>query len=178
MNIQKKVCTPEYCIIPVRANISDRNEFLTMIRTGGERYGVTIVCLNREMIAGFSHAQTALDHAIRAWKEKDMIARTLEVEVLLYAAGTRQTGHIGPFGPEEGKHEYYLCIIPPNDTALLTLLAKMEVIEDEDWDQMSDEKRMRLMSFYGISPEELELVGHDRLLDLICERSALLTVNR
>jgi Uncharacterized conserved protein len=101
MLTQEHGYTDEYDIIPVRVTIKDRAEFLDLIRKTGEKYGVTIVCLNRNMIAGFEHVKTALVHAIRAWREDRMIARSLEMEVLLYAAGTRQTGQIAPFGPEK-----------------------------------------------------------------------------
>jgi hypothetical protein len=37
--------------------IKDRAEFLDLIRKTGEKYGVTIVCLNRNMIAGFEHVK-------------------------------------------------------------------------------------------------------------------------
>lgn len=170
--------TDEYGIIPVRVTIQDRSEFLSLIRTAGEKYGVTIVCLNRKMIAGFEHVKTALVHAIRAWKEDRMIARSLEMEVLLYAAGTRQTGQIGPFGPETGINDCYLCIIPPKPEAVASLLTWMEEVTDEDRDDMAEEKTRRLIEFFGITPEELEVTGPDRLTELIRERCALLAINR
>lgn len=178
MLIQGRKCTDEYCIIPVRVTIDDRVAFLAILRETGEQYNVTIVCLNREMIAGYGHVETTLIHALRSWKEEKRIARTLEMEVLLYAAGTRHTGQIGPFGPIVGVNNCYLCIIPPNDQAISTLLKKMEEVTNEDWSIMSEEKKRRLISFFAITPKELEITGHDRLADLISERSALLTVNR
>lgn len=178
MLTQESRYTDEYAIIPVRVFIQDRAEFLETIRKTGETYGVTIVCLNRNMIAGFEHVKTALVHAIRAWKEDRMIARSLEIEVLLYAAGTRQTGQIGPFGPEKGNNDCYLCIIPPKPEAAASLLAWMDEVRDEDWNVMSGEKTGGLIEFFGITPEELEVTGPDRVTDLIRERCALLAVNR
>ncbi len=175
---QEHIYSDEYLIIPVRVNIQDRKEFLGKVRKSGEEHDAAIVCLNREMIAGFDHVRTALEHAIRAWKEDQMIARSLEVEVLLYAAGTRQTGLIGPFGPENGTSDYYLCIIPPRPEAAAALLECMEEVNDEDWNEMPENKASRLIRAYNITPEELEVTGRDRLGDLIRERSALLAVNR
>lgn len=175
---QERRCTREYCIIPVRVYVQDRQTFLNQIREIGEQYGVTIVCLNQNMIAGYSHVETALIHALRSWNERRKIARRLEMEVLLYAAGTRQTGKIDLFGPETGDNACYLCMMPPNPEAERSLLSWMTEIHNEDWNYLSEEKKMRLIRFYGITPEELEVTGEDRVSDLIRERCALLTVNR
>lgn len=175
---QGRRCTNEYCIIPVRLDILNREEFLLAIRRTGERYEVTIACLNQKMIAGFDHVETALTHAIRAWKEERMIARSLEMEILLYAAGTRQTGQIASFGPETGMNSLYLCIIPPRAEAISSLLEWMREIGDEDWNEVSPEKMRYLIRIFGITNEELEVTGADRLSDLIRERCALLTVNK
>jgi hypothetical protein len=42
---------------------------------------------------------------------------------------------------------------------------------------LSDKKRLDIMEWFDISQKELDLVGEDRLIDLVRERSALLTVN-
>ena len=54
----------------------------------------------------------------------------------------------------------------------------MEEVRDEDWSLMSEEKKSRLIQFFEVTSEELEVTGPDRLTDLICERCALLAVNR
>ena len=130
-----------------------------------------------EMTAGFDHVRTALEHAIRAWKEGQMIARSLEVEVLL-CRRARQTGLIGPFGPENGTSDYYLMYYPSKTGGSGRLLEWMEEVNDEDWNEMSENKASRLIRAYNITTEELEVTGMDRLGDLIRERSALLAVNR
>lgn len=175
---QKNRRSEDFCIIPVRITLNDRQEFLNHIRNLGDQYDVTIICLNRDMIAGYSHVKTAMIHALRSWKEEKNIARSLEMEVLLYAAGTRQTGQIAPFGPENGINDCYLCIIPPKPEAVTSLLEGIEEVRDEDWSLMSEEKKSRLIQFFEVTSEELEVTGPDRLTDLICERCALLAVNR
>lgn len=171
-----RINTEEYCIIPVRFSIDERSGFLNFLQETGKRYGVTIVCLNREMIAGSSHVETTLKHASRAWNEGKNIARSLEIEVLLYAAGSRQTGKIGPFGPKVGNNDCYLCIIPPLGEVVTTLLSRMEEVKNEDWNEMTEDKKNRLIHFFSITPEELEVSGEEKIIDLICERSSLLTV--
>lgn len=178
MLTQEHGYTNEYDIIPVRVTIKDRAEFLDLIRKTGEKYGVTIVCLNRNMIAGFEHVKTALVHAIRAWREDRMIARSLEMEVLLYVAGTRQTGQIAPFGPQIGENFYYLCITPAEKKIITVLPDWIQEVDDKDWNIISEEKKKRLVQFFGITPEEITVTGEEQLVDLICERTALLAVNR
>ena len=49
---------------------------------------------------------------------------------------------------------------------------------DEMCDDMTPQKEERLASLFNITQEELEVVGRDRIIDLILERIALLYVNR
>ena len=48
----------------------------------------------------------------------------------------------------------------------------------QSWDEMTPDKEARLMTLFGITQEELDVVGRDRLNDLILERMALLHINR
>ncbi|NLV28432.1 MAG: hypothetical protein GXY48_14965 [Methanomicrobiales archaeon] len=168
----------DYCIIPVHFSIEDKEEFLSFLRTSGEKYNVTLVCLNKNMMAGISHVKTALIHALRSWRSEKPIARSLEMEVLLYAAGKRQTGQIGPFGPDIGENSCYLCILPPSQEYYENLSARMIEVTNENWDIISADKKKRLISFFEITPEEIEITGDSKLSDLVCERTVLLTVNR
>jgi KEOPS complex subunit Cgi121 len=49
---------------------------------------------------------------------------------------------------------------------------------EETCDDMTPDKEARLVSLFSITQEELEVVGRDRIKDLILERIALLYVNR
>ena len=175
---QKNRRSEDFCIIPVRITLNDRQEFLNHIRNLGDQYDVTIICLNRDMIAGYSHVKTAMIHALRSWKEEKNIARSLEMEVLLYVAGTRQTGQIAPFGPQIGENFYYLCITPAEKKIITALPDCIQEVDDKDWNIISEEKKKRLIQFFGITPEEITVTGEEQLVDLICECTALLAVNR
>jgi KEOPS complex subunit Cgi121 len=48
----------------------------------------------------------------------------------------------------------------------------------ETWGEMTPDKEARLMILFGITQEELDMVGRDRMKDLLLERIALLHVNR
>lgn len=166
-----------YYIEQVAVTITDKEEFLAQLREISRKNTCTVVCLNKEIMAGRMHVETALSHAIRAWEEKRQISRSLEIEILLYAAGTRQTSLIGEFGPHAGYNLCYLCMVPPKQDAINELLGFMPICTD-DWEAISEKKREDLMKFFFITNEEIDAVGEERLKDLVCERTALLTVNR
>jgi len=72
----------------------------------------------------------------------------------------------------------YLCSIAPRAEAISSLLEWMREIRDEDWNEVPLEKMRYLIRIFGITNEELEVTGADRLIDLIRERCALLTVHK
>ena len=170
------ICDGKCNVIKVHVQIEDKSEFLRYIRLISEKYQVTIACLNQRMIADIQHIITAVTHALRNWKNGEQIARTLEMEILLYSAGTRQTGEVKYFGPQKGENYLYLCLIPPDNRCLSELLIDMQE-EEEDIDLIDEDKVKRLIEWYGITHEEINIVGEGRLGELVSERSALLTVN-
>jgi len=48
----------------------------------------------------------------------------------------------------------------------------------ESWDDWNADKIAHLISLFGITPDELETVGQERIKDLVLERIALLEVYR
>ncbi len=172
----RNMISDDFSIQQVAFFVSSVESFLQILHDIAEQYNVTIVCLNRNAMAGRKHVISALSHAIRSFQEKNNIARTLEVEVLLYAAGTRQTSCTKPFGIQTGSNEAYLCMYPKNEEAVRALTPHMQDKEDEDWDCIPEEKMQILQELFSIPDEELQTVGNDRIQELVCERVALLEV--
>jgi KEOPS complex subunit Cgi121 len=162
----------------VRMDITDLPGFLRDLRQVGTGCNCTIICFNRHVMAGRSHVLSAVNHALRSFDSGEQIARTIEVEALLYAAGTRQTGLIGPFGVHPGINECYLCIVPPTPGAADRLKDLVSSAAEEDWEIITPDKQTRLCGLFGITDKELEVTGRDRIPDIILERVTLLTVNR
>jgi KEOPS complex subunit Cgi121 len=162
----------------IRVTISDSPEFLAELRQIGTKYKCVLICFNRDVISGYAHVQTAVMHAERAFAEGQAISRTLEVESLLYAAGTRQTSLIGAFGVHSGSNECYLCISPGKSAAYADILDRVSDADHEDWEGIDPEKKWRLQKIFGITDAELAITGDNRIEDLILERVALLAVNR
>jgi KEOPS complex subunit Cgi121 len=158
--------------------IRDRTAFLEAIRTVAETNRTHIICLNAEMVAGTAHVRSALDHAVRSFAEGKAISNTLEMETLLYAAGSRQCNIGASFGIREGGNRLFVCCHPGPCEALFSALAPfMTFVNGAGWDVIDSGRRQRLMQLFGITPEELGTLGDpERFADLVLERVALLDV--
>ncbi|MFA5332563.1 MAG: hypothetical protein WC342_09305, partial [Methanoregula sp.] len=58
------------------------------------------------------------------------------------------------------------------------LAAEMSFENEPGKESIPAEKAARLASLFGITPEELDAAGPDRLVDLVLERVALLEVSK
>lgn len=171
--MQENECT----ILQFRADIGEPEEFLRNVRMIASCYGVSVILFDASMMAGIAHVRSSLFHALRALREERTISNSLEMEALLYACGSRQCQHAVRFGIHAGRNDAYLCICPGRDAAVVELLKFGEVC-DEDWEVLEPEKIERLREIFGITGEEVEVVGISRLAELVLERVALLEVYR
>jgi KEOPS complex subunit Cgi121 len=180
-----KIVLPEfsYKVCPCTAYVENVPAFLSELVSIGEKIGYHFVLLRRESMAGFRHVHTAVRHAIRSFGERP-IAKTLEIEILLFAAATRQTGMISAFGVQQGDNDCYLCVVPRNEqieqdpwSALEKLIKPVQCTENTST-PLNDTQCSFFCTWYRITPQELALVGRERLEDLVCERVALLSLNK
>ncbi|QYZ79382.1 hypothetical protein E2N92_08030 [Methanofollis formosanus] len=135
-----------------------------------------IICFDADEMAGRGHVEKAVRHAVRSCREGRAISRSLEMEALLYAAGTRQCRIGTEIGLHEGTNRSYVCFCPPSPTAA-EALARVVKWVDEDWEEIDAARQKRLMERFGITEEELEAAG-GRIRLLVYERVALLEINR
>jgi KEOPS complex subunit Cgi121 len=164
-------------IYQVIVEVSALGAFLETIRLIGERWCTHMIFFNADLMAGRSHARSALFHAFRAEEDGCMISSRVEMEALLYASGSRQCLTGMRFGLHEGRNQAYLCICPPSREAYAEVLP-LVTLSREDWDTISPEKAESLAENFGITPSEIEAAGLDRLVELVLERVALLEVYR
>jgi KEOPS complex subunit Cgi121 len=153
------------------------SRFLGEIRTIASAHDTRIICFNADMMAGRAHVEAAMIRALRSMRAGTAISSSLEMEALLFAAGSRQCSLAERFGIREGENRAYVCLCPPDDAAFRDLSALMDFV-DEDWEILSEEKQERLREAFGITPAELQAAGHARFRDLVLERVALLEVYR
>jgi KEOPS complex subunit Cgi121 len=157
--------------------IGDLERFLSSIRQIATDNSVSIIFLDADNQAGIAHVESAIRHAYRAWIEQRQISNSLEMEVLLYAAGSRQCSVATRFGVHQGFNRAYLCICPPSHQ-VWDLLSPQVTQVAENWEEIPHEKAERLCTLFSITKEELAVVGKDCLPDLVLERVALLEVYR
>jgi KEOPS complex subunit Cgi121 len=149
---------------------------LAAVRWVAGETGTKIVLFDADRMAGRAHVVSALAHAARSFEHGDPIARTFEMEALLYAAGTRQTRIGRTFGLHEGENRCWIAVTPPDGRAW-TLLSGLVRFEPEPRGTEPADRR-RLCDLFDVTPEELAIVGEDRLEELVLERVALLDANR
>lgn len=158
--------------------ITDRAAFLEQIRGIAAEYDTHIICFNADIIAGRVHAATAVMLASRAFEGGVNISNTLEMEALLYAAGSRQCTVGASFGIHEGENRLWICCLPAHKNCW-TAFERLVRLNGDVQDQINMEKLQRLMEIFAISSEELDAAGGDaRIIDLVLERVALLQVLR
>jgi KEOPS complex subunit Cgi121 len=130
------------------------------------------------MIAGRVHAASAVARAVRAFERGETISNTLEMESLLFAAGSRQCNIAASFGIHNGENRVYICCVPARAEVWAALEPLFQFIQ-ENWDAINPEKCCLLMKTFAISPEEITAAGgNGRVVDLVLERVALMQVMR
>jgi len=160
--------------------VEDKTRFLNDLRRIADDYMTHIILLDANHVAGREHVAAALRHAWRSWESGEPIANSFEMEVLLYAAGTRQCHLAGSFGIHPGENQAYIVICPPIPGAQERLADLVEFVDSdrEEEVEIKPAKRKVLAEFFGITPEEVAVVGEDRFRELVLERVALLDVYR
>jgi KEOPS complex subunit Cgi121 len=173
--MEKPITTHE--IRQAKITVDDRNAFLRMIQEIARSYSTHIVCFDADKLAGRDHAEAALQHAQHSFFSERPISNSFEMEALLFAAGSRQCLVAALFGIQEGENRTFVCSYPVNEEVWKELSHHMHFVT-ETWGEMTPDKEARLMILFGITQEELDMVGRDRMKDLLLERIALLHVNR
>jgi KEOPS complex subunit Cgi121 len=157
--------------------VDNSANFLTNIRNIALNHACNIILFNADNMAGIAHVESALRHAFRAAEEETCISHSVEMEALLYAAGSRQCASAIRFGIHEGMNRVYLCICPPCASAW-EIIRPMVTEMDDDWEGIDSGKVAHLMELFGITRAELRASGPNRLKELVLERVALLEVYR
>jgi KEOPS complex subunit Cgi121 len=157
--------------------IDNQIAFLQKIRSIAESFNTHIICFNAGMLAGKQHARKALRHAVRSFHNGLMVSNTLEMEALLFAAGSRQCSVAALFGVHNGENSMFVCCYPTRDGIWDALTPLMDVT-DEIQDHIDPHKRAYLMKLFGITEEEIATCSGDCITELVLERIALLEVSR
>ncbi|HJJ98696.1 MAG TPA: KEOPS complex subunit Cgi121 [Methanocorpusculum sp.] len=157
-------------IYEAKAAVSDTAAALAQVNAIAKKTASTIVLFDAEKVAGPNHIRSAVLHAERSCACGKPIARTRAMEILLYASSQRQCALAPRFGLHAGENVLFVVILGGDAAAARELLNEI-VLPEEHGVRAS---RTVLMEEFGITEEELAVVGEDRISELVIERVALM----
>jgi KEOPS complex subunit Cgi121 len=180
------------------ARIEDVEAFLAEIGGIEDEYRVTIQAFDGRYVVGREHVERAVTLATRAMDRGEAIARDPGVEILLYAAGRRQIDRALAMGVSEGRCPIVAVVVDlPTDgngsdgeragsgtdregeesgtDEASAAAAVRDLLEPAETLSAYDEQLV--CEFFGISEREREAATGE-MADLVCERVALLVVDR
>ena len=163
-------------VVEGEATLADVDEFVATLGEIGEEYDVAVQAFDARYVVGREHLERAVALANRATERDETIARDRAVEILLYAAGRRQINRALRMGLDEGTTPAVVVVDgfgSGNESggaeAVADLLDPAETLGQYD--------RERVMDFFDVTERELAVTA-GTLADAVCERVALLTVER
>lgn len=159
-------------VMGARGNVQDLSKFLVSVAGLEKRHSVTIQFFRADRIFGAEHLQSAAEKAVRSMENKTSMSKNIGMEIMLYAAAERQTSEaLRKIGIFKGIAEMGLVAIgqmPENLFEELGLVRNDSVLDPEGKDY----------SIFGITPEEIEIIGDARVPELVLEKVALSEVYR
>lgn len=156
------------------ADVTEVAAVLAEVNAIAQETTATIVLFDAEKIAGRDHITAAVRHAMRSWESGKPIARTRAMEILLYASGQRQCALAPRLGLHAGKNHLYVLILEGDiPAAKKRLAAVVSPSKEEEATTVPV-----LMQEFGITAEEIEVAGVDRIQELVIERVALMDAYR
>lgn len=156
-------------ILGAIGKISSVEDTLSKAKEFESRHEVKVQLIRADRVFGPLHLEVALEHAQRAFEHGRNRSNDIGIELLLYAAAERQISvAIGKSGIRDGTEKVAIVIVgEAPEEELLSMLG----LERND-DVLAAEPDQSY-SVFGISTEEVEAIGNDRVSDLILERMAL-----
>ncbi|MFA5396765.1 MAG: KEOPS complex subunit Cgi121 [Methanogenium sp.] len=185
MNNADKTPMPPLTLLYADAEIPDIKAFLAAVHTTAEHLGphTHIICINADKVAGSLHVKTALAHACRAWfVDKNPVARSFEMEMLLWVAASRQTREAAAFGAQSGTMPLWVVVVGAEKSSEEEIAClpgiTLHTSSPLSAEKIDASKRARLMQDFIVTKQELSIVGDERLPELVAERVALSAVYR
>lgn len=167
--------------------IADAEKFLEKIRKE-KQPNIETQFFDARLVATWQHLYFAVLNALTAFKNRENISKSLEVEIMLYASAQRQIQKaIRLLGIHHDSSDIAVVIVGEEPerlrTALSTIARHINAHPDETALELTREKMGVIQKAFKISDEELETVRkkdglEEALTSLVIERVALLTTRR
>ena len=168
-------------IIGVKGNIYDIDLFLKEILNLAEEYDIVIQAMDADWIYGKTHLITAINHAKRAFEEKNNSTNSLSMEILLYASGERQIQKaIKNIGVKKGKGNIAFVFTNKDNYEIAKIsedvIKKVLTIFDLERDDKVLEGDNNTLKKFGITKAELNVLPESKYGDIILEKVAMVDV--
>jgi len=158
-------------ILEGTVSIDDVEEFLQKLKKISKETNITIAALDADKLAGEEHVRFAVEKAVRSFESGKNIANDLAKEIMLYASGSRQITKAVKLGIHKGQNKVVLVAVGEIPT-----LSGFDEISPEPVLAYNDSKKEAIMETFGITNEEIEAAGEEKIPELVIERVALLDV--
>jgi len=163
-------------IIGCRGKIRDKEEFIKKLKRFGKKKDMACQIMDASKVYGKEHIISAVEHAVRAFRNKTNSCRTLDLEILLYASGKRQIKDAIDFMGAGDSEEFIFVAV--GDTGIDEYESAINFLEEEGFEIddgiiRGDEKTLKK---FGISEEEMKSVDKSMYGDLILEKVAMVDV--
>lgn len=171
----------QYCyeITGGKIDISNVDSFIESIHQYAKQNNIHVQILNANNIYEKIHLESAIIHALRAYDEKRMSTKSVEMELLLYASGEKQLKYAIPkMGIDSGKINIALIFFTLDQTTnsvndiVNEFLKHFKIVKDDSVLKGSKEV---LLSF-GITEDELKTVHENDYQNIILEHIAMVDI--
>jgi len=152
-------------IVGCRGKIADSEELIEEIR----RFGTACQIMNADRVYGREHILSAVEHALRAFKNGTNSCKTLDMEILLYASGKRQIKDAIDFMGIGESERFVFVSVGNGNPKSEEFLEKLGLEIDED----VIEGDISTLEKFGISMDEIKTVDKSMYGDLILEKVAM-----
>lgn len=150
-------------------SVDEVKKTIAQVNNAAEETGSTVVLFDADKIAGFAHIESAVSHAKRSFAEGKAIARSLSMEILVYASGQRQCSLASKFGLHEGENAVYVLILDGDEEKAAELVRGIVT----ECDAFSPNEAV-LKREFAITDSEIKAAGENRIEELVIERVALI----
>jgi len=181
------------------ATVEDLDAFVAELGAIGDEHDVTVQAFDARYVVDRAHLRRAVELADRALARGENVARDRAVEILLYAAGTRQIDRALELGVGEGECPTVVLVddgdggesgrggetqAAPTETATAAERRAAAAVRDvegpgriEPAETFGAYDAQRVREYFDVSDAELDAV-EGTLADAVGERVALLDVEK
>jgi KEOPS complex subunit Cgi121 len=168
----------EICLLFGKPVIRDKAKFIEELKRVQSRSGYVIQALDANKVACQRHLTFAAEKALLAFFERRNIAKDLGVEILRYASGQRQIERAMSIGISgDTKRVAVVVICPKRENDGHKKIPDLSEIVKADGIECSFDENV-LKAAFGITEEEVQAAGKEKIPDLVIERVALVDTYR